>query len=216
MEQAMAYVDGALGSMVNELNAKGLLESTEIIVSAKHGQSPIDPARLHKIGDPISPLLISAGVEIGQNTEDDISLIWLKDQRQTGAAVKALQADKQGANTARIQTILSGDQLADQFGDPHANSRTPDVIVQPIPGTIYTTSKAKVAEHGGFAEDDTHVALIVFDGKRDDDRGERDRGDIVTSSVETRQIAPTILKFLGLDPEELRSVRLEGTRGLPN
>jgi hypothetical protein len=60
------------------------------------------------------------------------------------------------------------------------------------------------------------VALIVFDGKRDDDRGERDRGDIVTSSVETRQIAPTILKFLGLDPEELRSVRLEGTRGLPN
>jgi hypothetical protein len=227
MEQAMAYVDGALGSMLKELQVKGLLESTEVIVSAKHGQSPIDPARLAKIGDPISPLLTTAGVAVGQNTEDDISLIWLKDQNQTAAAVAALRADKNGANTARIQTILSGDALADQFGDPRRNDRTPDIIVQPIPGTIYTSSKAKVAEHGGFSEDDTHVALIVFNQKPDLNRGRdasdvvgndahRARGHVVATGVETRQIAPTILKFLGLDPESLQSVRREGTRALPN
>jgi len=149
-------------------------------------------------------------VVIGENTEDDISLIWLKDQKQTAAAVKALQADKNGADTARIQTILSGDELADQFGDPRTNSRTPDIIVEPIPGTIYTTSAAKVAEHGGFSEADTHVALIVFDGSTD-----HDRGDVISTNVETRQIAPTILKFLGLHPDDLQSVRLEGTSVLP-
>ena len=109
MAQAMAYVDGALGSMVDELREKGLTQSTELIISAKHGQSPIDPAKLHKIGDAVSPILTAAGITIGQNTEDDVSLIWLTDQHQTAAAVKALAASKAGANPARIQTILSGD-----------------------------------------------------------------------------------------------------------
>jgi hypothetical protein len=214
MELAMSYVDGAIGSMLRELAARGLLDSTEIVVSAKHGQSPIDPTKLEKVGDPISTVLQNAGLlnNVGQNTEDDISLIWLKDQTLTAATVAALQADKNGTNTARIQTIFAGAALADRFGDPRQNNRTPDIIVQPIPGTIYTGSKAKVAEHGGFSEDDTHVALIVFDGGHDH---EGDQGDLVTTPVETRQIAPTILRFLDLDPRALRSVRLEGTRALP-
>ena len=62
MAQAMAYVDGALGSMADELQEKGLTESTELIISAKHGQSPIDPAKLHKIGDAVSPILTAAGM----------------------------------------------------------------------------------------------------------------------------------------------------------
>ena len=33
--------------------------------------------------------------------------------------------------------------------------------------------------------------------------------------VETTQIAPTILRLLGLDPRSLKSVRIEGTRALP-
>src|SRR6202022_2740065 len=86
MAQAMAYVDGALGSMADELKDKGLWESTEFIISAKHGQSPIDPSKLHKIGDAVSPILTAKGIGIGQNTEDDVSLIWLADPRQTAAA----------------------------------------------------------------------------------------------------------------------------------
>jgi len=37
----------------------------------------------------------------------------------------------------------------------------------------------------------------------------------VTSTVETMQVAPTILKALGLDPNALQAVRIEGTQGLP-
>jgi Type I phosphodiesterase / nucleotide pyrophosphatase len=216
MTQAMAYVDSALGSMADELREKGLSESTELIISAKHGQSPIDPTKLHKIGDAVSPILAAAGVTIGENTEDDVSLIWLKDQHQTAAAVKALAASQAGANPARIQTILSGDALADQFGDPLKNNRTPDIIVEPIPGTIYTTSAAKVAEHGGFSADDTHVALLVVTGAASE-RNEDDaaHGRTISSAVHTRQIAPSILQFLGLNPDALQSVRAEGTATLP-
>jgi hypothetical protein len=36
-----------------------------------------------------------------------------------------------------------------------------------------------------------------------------------TSFVETDQVAPTILQFLGLDPAALDAVRMEGTPVLP-
>jgi arylsulfatase A-like enzyme len=52
-----------------------------------------------------------------------------------------------------------------------------------------------------------HVALIVANpgiGKV-----------TINAAVATTQIAPTILKVLGLDPEALDGVRLEGTRVLP-
>jgi hypothetical protein len=42
--------------------------------------------------------------------------------------------------------------VEDKFGDP-ALGRTPDIIIQPIHGTIYSRSAAKVAEHGGLTDD---------------------------------------------------------------
>jgi arylsulfatase A-like enzyme len=71
---------------------------------------------------------------------------------------------------------------------------------------IYTTG-SKIAEHGGFNEDDTHVALLVSHP----DLKERS----INTAVATTQIAPTILKALGLEPQELEAVRLEGTQILP-
>jgi hypothetical protein len=37
----------------------------------------------------------------------------------------------------------------------------------------------------------------------------------ISSAVETSQVAPTILKALGLDPECLDAVKIEGTPILP-
>src|SRR5262249_60679906 len=42
-------VDGAIGRMVSELESRGVFDSTMIVISAKHGQSPIDPGRLERI-----------------------------------------------------------------------------------------------------------------------------------------------------------------------
>ena len=79
--------------------------------------------------------------------------------------------------------------------------------MQPNVGVIYTGSHKKQAEHGGFANDDTNVILLV--SNPDLEPG------TVTSFVETTQVAPTILRALGLDPYELDGVRKEGTPVLP-
>ena len=43
LQRALGYIDHQLALMVGELRSQGLLDSTAIIVSAKHGQSPQDP-----------------------------------------------------------------------------------------------------------------------------------------------------------------------------
>jgi hypothetical protein len=70
-----------------------------------------------------------------------------------------------------------------------------------------TGSLKKQSEHGGFAQDDTNVMLLVSNPSI------KARTD--TSSVETDQVAPTILRLLGLDPDALDAVRMEGTPVLP-
>ena len=79
--------------------------------------------------------------------------------------------------------------------------------MQPIYGTVYTTSTAKNAEHGGFSFGDTNVGLIVSNP----DLHHR----VVKTPVSTSQVAPSILKALGIDPDELDAVRKEGTTVLP-
>ena len=111
-----------------------------------------------------------------------------------------------GTNTARIQTIYSGQVLKQLFGDPK-KGRTPDIIIQPIPGTIYSGSAKKIAEHGGFAPDDTHVLLVVSNPSLDP--------GTIDVAVTNQQVAPTILTALGLDPQDLEAVRREGTAILP-
>ena len=77
----------------------------------------------------------------------------------------------------------------------------------PNVGVIYTGGTAKVAEHGGFAYDDRNVLLIVSNPSY--------TPATFNDQVETRQIAPTILQALGLDPNLLSAVVSEHTETLP-
>ena len=77
----------------------------------------------------------------------------------------------------------------------------------PNVGVVYTGSSKKQAEHGGFAHDDTNVMLLVSKASF--------AAGTVNSAVETAQVAPTILKALGLSPGALQAVQLEGTPVLP-
>jgi arylsulfatase A-like enzyme len=217
MRAEIFFVDAAIGQMVSELKEQGLLDSTMIIVTAKHGQSPIDPKRFQPLGA-TSPatLLATAGMipdsespltgGIGP-TEDDISQLWLKPGVKVTDAVAILEAN---AGIAGIGQIFYGPSLQTMFnlgGLPPLDTRTPDIIVQPNVGVVYTTSHKKQAEHGGFAQDDTNVMLLVSNSSL--------QAGAVNSFVETAQVAPTILQALGLDPAELDAVQQEGTPVLP-
>ncbi|KWZ49011.1 nucleotide pyrophosphatase [Burkholderia savannae] len=233
---AIAYVDGSLGRIVSELKQRGLYDSTVVIVTAKHGQSPADHTKLVKNGDTLTALLeannfLDPNGNFGQNNTasgnlndgtglvgtgfvqtDDVGLVWLRDQSQLNAVVAKLKANL-GCNAPGICAdgpqayILSGASVAERFGNP-AQGRTPDIVVQPNPGVIYTSSKKKDEEHGGNAPDDSHLGLVVsYAGFH--------QGRTIDAPVLTTQVAPTILRSLGLEPRLLHAVALEGTRVLP-
>ncbi len=198
------------------------------MISAKHGQSPIDSARYLGISttpnDPIttSPATILANLlpfsESPANpngigpTEDDVSLIWLANSSQTAAAVGMLESQSPAtSNIAGIGEIFSGPAIGQLFNlpglPPNGDPRTPDIVVTPNIGVTYSGSSKKLAEHGGFSHDDTNVMMLVSN--------QGFSAETVTSPVETMQIAPTILAALGLDPDKLTAVQKEGTQILP-
>jgi hypothetical protein len=168
--------DDALGAMIKALKAAGLYDSTLFIVTAKHGQSPINPVKTNKPGHFAD--LVAALPDAGTNPaalaiasannctrgpcgfvqDDDIALIWLQDQSQTKMVADYLNAN---ANALFIEEVMAGAELRLKFNSPLKDPATPDILVQPIYGTIYTTSTKKNAEHGGFSFGDTNVGLVV-------------------------------------------------------
>jgi Type I phosphodiesterase / nucleotide pyrophosphatase len=219
----LKQTDQALASMIVALKNQGLYDKTLFIVSAKHGQSPINPVKTNKPGhfadlvaalpdgktNPAAIAITNAANcptgPCGFVQDDDIALVWLQGQNISNQQV----ADylNTNANALFIDEVMGGAELTLKFNDPAKDSRTPDILVQPVYGTIYTTSTAKNAEHGGFSFSDTNVGLIVSNPGL--------RASVVKTPVATSQVAPSILHALGLDPQSLKSVRVEGTELLP-
>ena len=219
------YVDDSVGQMVIKLKDRGLYESTLVIITSKHGQSPIDPNAVDRIpgktSNGLSPATLISnqlhaampasedpnGSGIGA-TEDDVSLLWLTNPSFTDAAVALLEANRAQIGGGQL---FYGSSLALNYNwpglPPTGDPRTPDIILTPNVGAIYTGSTKKVMEHGGFAHDDVNVMLLLSNPAI--------RPHTVFSEVGTLQVAPTILKALGLDPSNLDGVRLEGTGALP-
>jgi hypothetical protein len=217
------FVDTAIGEWVNELKTKGLFDTTLIIITSKHGQSPIDPNRFFPIPGPggnngtspanlIASLLPFSESPLNPNgigpTEDDISLLWLANPTNTLSAVATLEAN---ATQAGFGQMFYGPSITTMFNapgiPPTGDPRTPDIIITPNYGVVYTGSSAKLSEHGGFSHDDTNVIMLLSNPSF--------QKSVVNTSVETMQIAPTVLKALGLDPNQLQAVQQEGTAVLP-
>ena len=71
--------------MVAALKHNHLYDNTMIIISAKHGQSPIDRSLRRAIPDTYSTVLANDGY--GFNIADDASLIWLDPSKRTPATL---------------------------------------------------------------------------------------------------------------------------------
>jgi hypothetical protein len=236
--------------MVSELKARGLYNSTLIIISAKHGQSPIDRSRLAMepggrgnatVTDPlgfinsvdpnvssvlasfVNPNDGSSPFVDGFMMADDAALVWLQDQSKNNidgvvaqltnpANATAMFADVLPPGTIFDANVNFGHELAEIYGDPTsgdpiAAARAPNVFIQPNWGVIYSGSSKKISEHGGGTLDDTKVALLVSNPSL--------HPKTVKSHVWTKQVAPTILRALDLDPNDLQAVVKEHTQVLP-
>jgi len=205
---AFTHTDQSISKMLAALEQHGLMTSTLIIVTAKHGDVPIDPTRLKHADLELIPKTVAAiqkDLLASLNQDGSVAMLWLADQKRTAevtAALRSIQVE------AGIQEIYSGDSLKLRFNDPESDPRVPDIIIQPNAGQIYVNpGSGFIAEHGGMTDADTHVPLLVSHpslGRQE-----------IKFPIQTAQIAPTILKVLGLDPNSLRAVREERTPSLP-
>jgi hypothetical protein len=216
--------------MQSAIQARHLEDSTAIILWAKHGQSPQTPSALTRIPDgPIIDALnaawkvahpAAAAPLVAFSINDDGMLLWLND-RSSAATEFAKQFLLNHSGTGNdingnpkpyaqsgLATVYAGQAAAAYFKVAHSDSRVPDILGIAQYGTVYTGGKKKIAEHGAANPQDRDVPLIVSGASVGESHLNNRR-------VETTEIAPTILKLLGLDPNALASVRAEHARALP-
>jgi Type I phosphodiesterase / nucleotide pyrophosphatase len=113
------FVDASIGKMISALKSAGVYSSTLIVITAKHGQSPVDSSRYMGItsAGPVTtspatildnshclPLSESPSNPTGIGpTEDDVSLDWLNNSCTTDMAVALLESQSPAsANIAGI------------------------------------------------------------------------------------------------------------------
>jgi hypothetical protein len=227
---ALDYIDAKVGEMLAAIRARHLEQSTAIVLSAKHGQSPQTPSALTRIPDgPIIQGLDDAWQAahpdataplVAFSVDDDGMLIWLNDRSPAAtqfAAQFLLHHDGTGNDitgapkpytASGLARVYAGSAAAQYFGVPAGDPRVPDVFGISQYGVVYTGGHGKIAEHGGANPQDRDVPLVVSGAPV----GHR---AVIGAPVETTQIAPTILRLLGLDPRALDAVRIEHTRELP-
>ena len=199
----LQYIDKAIGQFVAELTKEGIYDTTLIVISAKHGQSPIDITKRRGIGggEPQATIGKAEAFDIS----DDGSLIWLTDPDLVGSVVPAISVPAV-QDALGIQEIFARNSLQNKFNNPAQDPRTPDIILKVNTGVIFTGG-SKIAEHGGFNEDDVHAALLVSNPSL--------THTIIKSAVTNQQVAATIVTALGADPKELDAVRAEQIHVLP-
>jgi arylsulfatase A-like enzyme len=215
--QEIEYVDAAIGIIVNALKTAGIYHDTLLIITAKHGDSPIDPTRYVADGANTPATLLGDLIPYSESplnttgigaTEDDVSVLWLKKGVSVTKAVKILE---QNATAIGLGEIYYGPSLWLNYNvgglEPGEDPRTPDIIVTPNVGVTYSGNTAMIGDHGGFAHDDTNVILLVANPTF--------TAQTVSALAATRQVAPTIVQALGLDPTALDAVKAEGTPVLP-
>ncbi len=233
LRRALTYIDNQVGTLTATIRHRGLASSTTIILSAKHGQAPIDPSTLRRVDDgkivdavnaawaarhPAAPALVDFTVD------DDVMLWWLSDR--SAAALQYARSyllhhsapankitDPKGvysttvasSGLTRVYTGAAADTL---FRARQGDSHAPDLVGIAQPGVVYTGKVKKIAEHGGDSPADRDVALVVSGAAAG-------HHAINCTKVQTTSIAPTILALLGLNPAALQAVRIEHTPLLP-
>jgi Type I phosphodiesterase / nucleotide pyrophosphatase len=211
------FVDSSIGDIVNALKSAGLYDSTLLIITAKHGESPIDPVAYVANGSNTPATLLGTAIPSSESpltaggigaTEDDVSVVWLNAGASVTAAVQLLEKN---AAAIGLGEIYYGPTLALNYNvgglGAGQDPRSPDIIVTPNIGMTYSGNTTMIGDHGGFGHDDTNVILLVANPDF--------KAQTVSATTRTAQVAPTIVSALGLDPQTLDAVRAEGTAVLP-
>jgi hypothetical protein len=244
LADVLRHTDASIGRILAELDSRDMTKTTLVVISAKHGQSPIDKSTLAMesggsgdtsvqdpsgfladptVDSPSSFTNPNSGATLstsGHLQTDDVGLLWLQDQ-----------------SASNIANVIAG--LEANVSPMHADTLPP--------GTIFTSNImsgiALTGLYGDPTSNDPVAAArapnvivqpdagVIYSGssKKIAEHGGGTLADTnvalivshpsltpgsVSTRVSTTQIAPTILRALDLPPASLQAVRMEGTRVL--
>jgi hypothetical protein len=241
LSDALNFLDGELASMDNAIQARGLSNSTAIILSAKHGQSPIDPLTLTRIDDGAIIDAVNAAWQKhhagnvvaadpgnqAAGSRDDAFPLWLTDRSQKAANF--------------VRNYLWNHPADGNTYDPNNPTGKGPTRTLQHSGLKAVYAGDSAADYWGVSRRDArhpdvwgvvqHGVVYTGKTKKIAEHGGADFEDLNVpiivyapgtvqprrsgQLVETTQIAPTILSLLGLNPSSLQAVQVEGTPVLP-
>jgi predicted AlkP superfamily pyrophosphatase or phosphodiesterase len=221
--KSLALVDAGIGRIEDALQARGLLDRTNIIVTSDHGFSTHTRAlRLAALVDPFAKPMADGSKDLVVS-EGAIYLRSGHDQARVAAIVAALQKRPEvGAiftrpvANGRAEGAVPGTLSFDVARWNHA--RSGDILVSANwtaekndAGWAGKTTQSGVAGHGTSSPYDIHNTLIAAGP----DFREHDVSDVPTANVD---IAPTLLRLLGMKPAPTMTGRVveEGLRNGPS
>jgi len=244
LRRALDYIDTQVGSMYSELGRRDLLRSTAIIVSAKHGQSPIDPSTLKRTDDgaiidainaawaqthPGATLVAADPGNSAAGSRDDAFPLWLNDRSQAAADFVK-------------RYLWNHPAIANTYNAQNPAAAGPAVTLQHSGLKAIYAGEGAARYFGVPISDPRHPDIwgivqhgVVYTGKTKKiaEHGGADPEDrhvallvfapsvtdhggrTAADPVQTIQIAPTILRLLGFDPRALQAVQIEHTHVLP-
>jgi predicted AlkP superfamily pyrophosphatase or phosphodiesterase len=196
--EAIEFLDGLVGDLLKALDAMGIRERTTIIVSADHGFSDVDATRVvapaTEAGGHRLAILASRGIEHYLSNTGGASMgLYVRDKTRMAEAVAALRAEPWCeavyCEDPKARCDLSLRSLHDYFP-----GRSPDVMVDLDDDAALNYPQA--GQHGSLRHDDMAIPLILS--------GAGVASGRVEGEARLVDVAPTVLRLLGLPPEGLR------------
>ncbi len=204
VNEALTATDGQVLRILAALNKQHLYDTTWIVVTSALGEGAFSPRRAKSV-DAASLAAAADSVErrvVVHVAADGPAMLWLRDGAKTDKVVAALA---KRADALGISTIATGAELALTMNSPADDPRMPDVVIKPRESIRYTVRGSHV--DGGNREAETHVPLLIS--------GVQFTGRVDKTWVPITQIAPLLMRALGMDKFDLDALHHEHTPALP-
>ena len=217
LAQVFDRTDVRITRILNALKAQHLYDSTWIVVASPYGQSPVAPhqhrslplSRIESVVNAVDPKLL-AHIAGGGSV-----MLWLNDHAKANEIATALNAH---SRELRIASIHVGRDLELTLNSAARDPHMPDIILESQPGFrwvysgkdapfVQDRSAATIAGYGGWSDNDTHVALLISGAQL------TARSD--PTLVPTTQLAPLLLRALGMEKFDLQALHMEHSPALP-
>lgn len=204
---ALSATDDQIRRILVALKKEHLYDSTWIVVTSAFGDGAISPQRSHSVDAASLTAVADSSVPgvVLHIAAEGPAMLWLRDPAKTNEVVTALgrRADALG-----IATIATGAELALTMNPPTDDSRMPDIVLEPRESIRYTAGGLfGLSIDGGDREAETHVPVLIS--------GAQFTGRIDKTWVPVTQVAPLLLRALGMDKFNLDALHHEHTPALP-